>query len=83
MAYNKRILRTCIYQFNVFLSIDADAKGCRHGPIITRVTEKKPKIVVFRPVKSDRFIVNDNGQLRVEKVANITTDKSCTENISN
>lgn len=45
--------------------------------------EKKPKIVVFRPVKSDRFIVNDNGQLRVEKVANITTDKSCTENISN
>lgn len=68
MAYNTRILRTCIYQFNVFLSIDA---------------EKKPKIVVFRPVKSDRFLVNDNGQLRVEKVADITTDKRCTENISN
>nr|XP_034327267.1 uncharacterized protein LOC105328089 [Crassostrea gigas] len=39
--------------------------------------EKKPKIVVFRPVKSDRFLVNDNGQLRVEKVADITTDKRC------
>lgn len=54
------------------------AKYCHCCPIFTYTSEseEKPKIVVFRPVKSDRFLVNDKGQLRVEKV-DFQTDKNC------